>query len=91
MLDEPSSALDPVAEAQMYQHLMEATQNKTVVYISHRLSSAASSDRIIVLENGEVAESGDHRTLLHDGGIYAAMFRKQAAAYRTGKEAASDA
>ena len=91
VLDEPSSALDPVAEAQMYQHLMEATQNKTVVYISHRLSSAASSDRILVLENGEVAESGDHRTLLHDGGIYAAMFRKQAAAYRTGKEAAIDA
>lgn len=91
VLDEPSSALDPVAEAQMYQHLMEATQNKTVVYISHRLSSGASSDRIIVLDGGKVAESGDHRSLLQEGGIYAAMFRKQAAAYQTGKEAASDA
>lgn len=91
VLDEPSSALDPVAEAQMYRHLMEATQNKTVVYISHRLSSAASSDRIIVLENGKLAESGDHRTLLQAGGIYSSMFRKQAAAYQTGKEAACDA
>ncbi|MBR3094150.1 MAG: ABC transporter ATP-binding protein, partial [Clostridia bacterium] len=87
VLDEPSSALDPVAEATMYRHLVEATKDKTVIYISHRLSSAASSDRILVLENGRIAESGSHKALMEAGGVYAAMFRKQAAAYRTGKEA----
>lgn len=87
VLDEPSSALDPVAEATMYRHLVEATKDKTVIYISHRLSSAASSDRILVLENGRIAESGSHKALMETGGVYAAMFRKQAAAYRTGKEA----
>lgn len=91
VLDEPSSALDPVAEASMYQHLVEATQDKTVIYISHRLSSAASSDRILVLENGRITETGSHASLMQSGGIYAAMFRKQAAAYRTGKEAVQDA
>ncbi len=91
VLDEPSSALDPVAEATMYQHLVEATKDKTVIYISHRLSSAASSDRILVLENGRIAETGSHAALMQNGGIYAAMFRKQAAAYRTGKEAKQDA
>ena len=86
VLDEPSSALDPVAEAAMYQHLTKATEDKTVIYISHRLSSAAMSDRILVLENGRIAESGTHHSLLEQSGIYAAMFRKQAAAYQTGKE-----
>ncbi len=91
VLDEPSSALDPVAEAAMYQHLTEATRDKTVVYISHRLSSAAASDRILVLENGRVVQTGAHADLMRAGGIYAAMFRKQAAAYQTGKEAMQDA
>lgn len=81
ILDEPSSALDPIAEYKMYENLIEATKNKTVIYISHRLSSAVLSDRIIVLENGSIIESGTHRELLADGGKYSEMFKLQASAY----------
>lgn len=86
VLDEPSSALDPVAEYKMYDNLVKATEGKAVVYISHRLSSAVLSDRIIVLDGGSVAESGTHAGLLEAGGLYAGMFRHQADAY-SGKEA----
>ncbi|MBR6361347.1 MAG: ATP-binding cassette domain-containing protein, partial [Clostridia bacterium] len=81
VLDEPSSALDPVAESKMYDNLIRATQGKSVVYISHRLSSAVLSDKIIVLDGGSIAESGNHSELLSLGGIYAEMFNHQADAY----------
>ena len=86
VLDEPSSALDPVAEYKMYDNLVRATQGKAVVYISHRLSSAVISDKIIVLDGGSIAERGSHSELLALGGIYADMFNRQADAY--GKEEA---
>ena len=54
VLDEPSSALDPVAEYKMYENLLQVTENKTVIFISHRLSSAVLSDRILVLADGQV-------------------------------------
>lgn len=82
VLDEPSSALDPIAEYKMYQNLIEATKNKTVIYISHRLSSAVLSDKIIVMENGTVAESGTHAELTAAGGEYAKMFALQASSYK---------
>lgn len=82
VLDEPSSALDPIAEYKMYQNLIEATKNKTVIYISHRLSSAVLSDKIIVMENGTVAESGTHTELTAAGGEYAKMFALQASSYK---------
>ena len=66
----------------MYQNLIEATKNKTVIYISHRLSSAVLSDKIIVMENGTVAESGTHAELMEAGGKYAYMFNLQAKKYR---------
>ncbi|MBR5771634.1 MAG: hypothetical protein IKY00_00320 [Clostridia bacterium] len=81
VLDEPSSALDPVAEYKMYDNLVRATEGKSVVYISHRLSSAVLSDRIIVLDGGSIAERGNHTELLALGGIYAEMFNHQADAY----------
>lgn len=81
VLDEPSSALDPVAEYKMYDNLVRATEGKSVVYISHRLSSAVLSDRIIVLDGGSIAERGNHTELLTLGGIYAEMFNHQAEAY----------
>ena len=81
VLDEPSSALDPVAESRMYDNLVKATEGKAVVYISHRLSSAVLSDQILVLDSGSIVESGDHRALLSRGGIYAEMFTRQADAY----------
>ena len=89
VLDEPSSALDPVAESKMYENLVRATKDKTVVYISHRLSSAVMSDRILVLKDGKIAETGTHPDLLAQNGDYAAMFKKQAAAYHPGKEAST--
>ena len=82
ILDEPSSALDPIAEYKMYENLIKATQNKTVLYISHRLSSAVLSDKIIVLKDGAVIETGTHAQLTEKGGEYAEMFKLQASRYR---------
>ena len=82
ILDEPSSALDPIAEYKMYENLIQATENKTVVYISHRLSSAVLSDRIFVLGGGTVLETGTHQELMAKGGEYATMFEFQASRYR---------
>lgn len=82
VLDEPSSALDPIAEYKMYENLISATENKTVVYISHRLSSAVLSQNIFVLEGGRVIESGSHSELMSLGGKYSEMFTLQASAYK---------
>ena len=87
VLDEPSSALDPVAEYQMYENLIKVTENKTVIYISHRLSSAVLSDRIIVLGGGEIIESGNHSELMAKGGEYSRMFTLQASNYKKESEA----
>lgn len=82
ILDEPSSALDPIAEYKMYESLISATEDKTVVYISHRLSSAVLSDNIFVFGKGELIESGSHRELMNKGGAYSKMFTLQASAYK---------
>ena len=81
VLDEPSSALDPIAEYKMYEALISATEHKTVIYISHRLASAALSDKVFMFEHGELTESGTHEELLEKGGGYAEMFAKQAENY----------
>ena len=81
MLDEPSSALDPVAESRMYDALLDGTWGKTVIYISHRLSSATRSDNIIVFNKGEITEQGTHIALMEKGGEYAEMFTLQASGY----------
>ncbi len=82
ILDEPSSALDPIAEYKMYENLIEVTKNKTVIYISHRLSSAVLSDRIFVLGNGTILESGSHTELMAQNGEYSKMFTLQASSYK---------
>lgn len=82
ILDEPSSALDPVAESAMYDNLMEGTKDKTVIYISHRLSSATRSDNILVFAHGELIEQGSHDALMAMGGEYCKMFTLQASGYR---------
>ena len=82
VLDEPSSALDPIAEYKMYESLIDETKNKMVIYISHRLSSAVLSDRIYVFENGTVAEYGSHSELMEQNGVYAEMFTMQASNYK---------
>lgn len=82
ILDEPSSALDPIAEYNMYKNMMEIAESKTVIFISHRLSSARVADRIYMLENGSVIEHGTHDELMANGGKYCAMFNLQAQNYQ---------
>lgn len=82
ILDEPSSALDPIAEYKMYENLIKVTENKTVIYISHRLSSAVLSDRIYVLGNGTILEAGTHTELMAQNGEYSKMFTLQASSYK---------
>jgi ATP-binding cassette subfamily B protein len=86
VLDEPSSALDPVAESKMYDALIEGTKGKTVIYISHRLSSATRSDNILVFNNGELVEQGTHEELMANNGEYAEMFTLQASGYTQNEE-----
>ncbi|MBQ3162896.1 MAG: ATP-binding cassette domain-containing protein, partial [Oscillospiraceae bacterium] len=90
VLDEPSSALDPIAEYKMYESLISATQDKTVIYISHRLSSAVLSDKIYVFDGGTVAESGTHEELMQSGGIYSEMFTLQASSYKSQEGSVDD-
>lgn len=82
ILDEPSSALDPIAEYNMYCNMMEASKGKTVFFISHRMSSARMADRILFLEHGQIVEEGTHQELMELGGRYASMFRLQAQNYQ---------
>ena len=81
ILDEPSSALDPIAEYQLNHAMLTATSDKTVIFISHRLSTTRIADRIVMLENGKIVEQGSHDELLKLGGKYAKMWKVQAGAY----------
>ena len=81
ILDEPSSALDPIAEYQLNHAMLSATGDKTVIFISHRLSTTRNADRIIMLEDGRIVEQGSHEQLLKLGGKYAQMWKVQAGAY----------
>lgn len=81
IMDEPSSALDPIAEYNLNKAMHEAAQGKTVFYISHRLSTTRDADRIIMLEKGRIIESGTHDELLEKDGKYAAMWHAQAGKY----------
>lgn len=82
ILDEPSSALDPIAEYKMYENLIGATKDKAVIYISHRLSSVVMSDEILVIDGGELTEHGTHTELMNAGGEYSRMFALQASTYK---------
>lgn len=81
ILDEPSSALDPLSEYQLNQTMLHAAEHKTVIFISHRLSSTVMADRIYMLEKGRIIESGTHAELIQRDGKYAQMFRMQAEKY----------
>ncbi len=83
VLDEPSSALDPKAESQIFNSFAKLCGNKSGILISHRLSSIMLVDKILFLENGRIKESGTHSELMRRNGTYAAMYNLQAEKYRT--------
>ena len=84
VLDEPTAALDPLAENDMYQKYSQLTDGRTSVYISHRLASTRFCDRIIYLEKGVITEEGSHEQLLKKGGKYAGLFEIQSRYYKEG-------
>ena len=82
IMDEPSSALDPIAEYELNQSVMEDARDKTVIFISHRLSTTRMADRIYMFSEGEIIECGSHDELMERNGKYAEMFRVQAEKYQ---------
>jgi len=84
VLDEPTAALDPIAENEIYMKYADLTKGKTSVYISHRLSSTRFCDRIMFIQDGKIAESGSHAELMEKGGLYANMFEIQSHYYKEG-------
>lgn len=82
VLDEPSSALDPRAESEFNELVFHMLPQRTVVIISHRLSTTKMADRIILIQDGRVAEEGSHSELMENNGLYAKMFETQAGRYR---------
>jgi ATP-binding cassette, subfamily B, bacterial len=82
ILDEPTAALDARSEFEVFQRFAELTADKMALFISHRFSTVRMADRIVVLEDGRIAEEGKHEELTHLGGRYAEMFEMQAASYR---------
>ena len=82
IMDEPSSALDPMAEYNLNQSILKNTEDKTVVFISHRLSTTRIADKIYMFAKGELVEEGSHDELLEKDGKYAEMFRLQSEKYR---------
>jgi ABC-type multidrug transport system fused ATPase/permease subunit len=87
ILDEPTSTLDPIAEYDLFSKLNDIAENKTAIFISHRLSSTKFCDKIIVFEKGKIVECGNHKELIGKSGIYADLFNAQAKYYEE-KEAA---
>lgn len=88
ILDEPASALDPIAELEQFQRIKENLEGNTAILISHRIGFAQLADRILVLDQGRIAEDGTHEMLMKEGGLYASMYKQQAAWYQ--KEGGQD-
>ncbi|MBR5452440.1 MAG: ABC transporter ATP-binding protein [Clostridia bacterium] len=82
IMDEPSSALDPIAEYKLNHTILEYAKDKTVIFISHRLSTTRMADRILMFDSGRLIEDGSHEELMKKGGKYAEMFRLQAEKYK---------
>ena len=82
ILDEPTAALDPIAEREIYNHLDRLLQRKSAIFISHRLASTRFCDEILVMQGGALIEEGSHESLMALGGIYTQMFEAQSSFYR---------
>lgn len=87
ILDEPTAALDPRAERDLFQQIRALTRGQSTLLISHRFSSVRSADRIYVMSSGRIVESGTHSALIARGGLYAELFEMQAAGYAASDEA----
>ena len=83
IMDEPSSALDPIAEYELNQSILKNAEGRTVIFISHRLSTTRMADRIYMFDGGRIVESGSHDELMAENGKYAEMYRVQAKKYKT--------
>ena len=81
VLDEPTSAIDPLEETQLYQGFSELCKEKTAVIVTHRLGSARIADRIVVLKDGQIVEEGTHASLLQKNGEYSRMYAAQSQWY----------
>lgn len=81
IMDEPSASLDPMAEYALNRSIQEYAKDKTVIFISHRLSTTRHTDRIYMFEEGKIIEEGSHDELVRLNGKYAEMFRVQAEKY----------
>ncbi len=84
VFDEPSSALDPIAEYELFESIRKEREGKMMIFISHRLSSVKHADIVYMLEQGRIIESGSHTELMQQNGVYADMYRKQAENYLPG-------
>jgi len=82
ILDEPTSSLDPIAEENLFQNMLNLCRDKTVIFISHRLSSAKIADKIFFMKDGTIVEEGNHEELIRKSGLYAEMFSSQAQGYQ---------
>ena len=82
VFDEPSSALDPIAEYNLFQAILEESRERIMFFISHRLSSVKDADTVFMLEKGKLIEQGTHEELMEQGGKYAAMYKMQAKNYQ---------
>ena len=82
ILDEPSSALDPMSEYEIFENMLKACEGKTVIFISHRLSSTVMADKIYMFEEGRILEQGSHEELMSKNGKYAEMYNMQAKKYK---------
>lgn len=90
IFDEPSSALDPIAEYDLFESILKVSKQNTMLFISHRLSSVQNADWVFMLENGKVIEEGTHEMLMEKGGAYSEMYRKQAVNYLAIDESESE-
>ena len=81
IFDEPTASIDPVSEYNIFNKIYEFFKNKTVIIVSHRFSTVRNADRIVVMENGQIIESGSHETLMSQNGNYANAFKLQAQGY----------